>query len=158
VAVNAIVIEAPPDAVFDVLADGRLYAEWVVGAHSSAPVDPTWPEPGATLVHRSGIPPLTLQDTTSVLACERPGRMSLEARVRPLVVARVELTIQPHVDGSRVSMEERVVGGIARRAPDWVNHAAFRRRNTATLARLRAIVLHRRAAGRAAPAASTPDG
>jgi hypothetical protein len=152
-AVNTIVIEAPPDAVFDVLSDGRLYAEWVVGAHRSAPIDPTWPEPGATLVHRSGIPPVTLKDTTSVISASRPSRMRLEARVRPLVVATVDLTIHPHADGSMVSMEERVVGGLARYAPGWLNHAAFRRRNTASLARLRAIVLHRR--GTASPAASS---
>ena len=153
-AVNTIVIEAPPDAVFDVLSDGRLYAEWVVGAHASAPVDPSWPDPGSTLVHRSGIPPVTLRDTTSVISANRPGRMKLEARVRPLVVATVDLTIQPHADGSMVSMEERVVGGLARYAPDWVNHAAFRRRNTASLARLRAIVLHRR--GRGSPSGDEP--
>jgi Polyketide cyclase / dehydrase and lipid transport len=144
-AVNTIVIEAPPDAVFDVLSDGRLYAEWVVGAHRSVPVDPRWPEPGATLVHRSGIPPATLQDMTSVISAERPSRMRLEARVRPLVIATVDLAINPHADGSLVSMEERVVGGIARHAPGWLNHAVFRRRNTASLGRLRAIVLQRAA-------------
>lgn len=140
-ALNTIVIEASPDAVFDVLSDGRLYAEWVVGAHRSSPVDPRWPEPGATLVHRSGVPPLTLRDTTSVISAQRPTRMRLEARVRPLLVAMVDLTVQPHADGSLVSMEERIVGGLARRAPDWLNHAALRRRNAASLAKLRAIVL-----------------
>jgi hypothetical protein len=153
-AVTTIVIEAPPDAVFDVLSDGHLYAEWVVGAHHSCPVDPRWPEPGATLVHRSGIPPVTLQDTTSVISSERPGRMRLEARVRPLVIATVDLTIEPHVDGSIVSMEERVVGGLARHVPGWVNDAAFRRRNRASLSRLRAIVLGRTSS--ASPAASHP--
>jgi uncharacterized protein YndB with AHSA1/START domain len=142
-AVNSILIEAPPDAVFDVLSDGRLYADWVVGAHGSVPIDPRWPEAGSTLVHRSGIPPVTLQDTTSVVSSTRPSSMVLEARVRPIVVARVELTINPHADGSVVAMEERVVGGIARHAPEWLNHTAFRRRNTASLRRLRAIVLHR---------------
>ncbi|HET7429623.1 MAG TPA: SRPBCC family protein [Gaiellales bacterium] len=153
-AVTMIVIEAPPDAVFDVLSDGHLYAEWVVGAHHSCPIDPRWPEPGATLVHRSGIPPVTLQDTTSVISSDRPARMRLEARVRPLVIATVDLTIEPHVDGSIVSMEERVVGGLARHAPGWVNDAAFRRRNRASLSRLRAIVLGR--ASSASPAASRP--
>jgi hypothetical protein len=153
-AVTTIVIEAPPDAVFDVLSDGHLYAEWVVGAHHSCPVDPRWPEPGATLVHRSGIPPVTLQDTTSVISADRPGRMRLEARVRPLVIATVDLTIEPHVDGSIVGMEERVVGGLARYAPSWVNHAAFRRRNQASLSRLRATVLGRTSS--ASPTASRP--
>lgn len=154
-AVNTIVIEASPDAVFDVLSDGRLYAEWVVGAHRSSPVDPRWPEPGATLVHRSGVPPLTLRDTTSVISAQRPTRMRLEARVRPLLVAMVDLLVQPHHDGSLVSMEERVVGGLARHAPDWLNHAALRRRNTASLARLRAIVLSR--ADEASMAAAAGD-
>jgi uncharacterized protein YndB with AHSA1/START domain len=152
-AVNTIVIEAPPDAVYDVLADGHRYAEWVVGAHQSEPVDPRWPEPGTTLVHRSGVPPLTLKDTTSVVSTERPSRMRLEARVRPLLIATVDIAVQPHADGSMVSMEERVVGGLARHLPAAVHHAVFRRRNTASLARLRAIVLSRPGAGQAEPIA-----
>jgi hypothetical protein len=46
------------------------------------------------------------------------------------------------------------VGGLARYAPRWLNHAAFRRRNTASLARLRAIVLHRHSV--ASPSATRP--
>ena len=153
-AVNTIVIEAPPDAVFDVLSDGHLYAEWVVGAHHSCPVDPRWPEPGARLVHRSGIPPFTLQDTTSVISADRPERMRLEARVRPLLIATVDLTVEAHVDGSIVNMEERAVGGLARYAPTRVTDAAFRRRNAASLSRLRAIVLGRTSS--ASPTASRP--
>jgi uncharacterized protein YndB with AHSA1/START domain len=144
-AVNSIVIEAPPEAVYEVLGDGREYAAWVVGAHHSGPVDRRWPEPGSTLVHRSGVPPLTLQDTTSVVSADPPSRIRLEARVRPLLVATVDITVQPHADGSMVTMEERVVGGLARHVPAGLHHAVFRRRNTTSLARLRAIVLSRAA-------------
>jgi uncharacterized protein YndB with AHSA1/START domain len=153
-AVNTIVIEAAPEAVYEVLADGHQYAQWVVGAHHSVPVDPHWPDPGSTLVHRSGIPPLTLEDTTSVVSTERPSRMRLEARVRPMLIATVDITVQPHADGSMVSMEERIVGGLARHVPAGLHRAVFRRRNTASLARLRAIVLSRDAT----PAPPAADG
>ena len=38
-AVNDITIDAPPEKVFALLADGRQYAEWVVGAKRIRDVD-----------------------------------------------------------------------------------------------------------------------
>ena len=72
--------------------------------------------------------------------------------LRPLLIATVDLTVQPHADGSLVRIEERVVGGLARHAPAWLTRAALRRRNTASLARLRSTVLQR--ASVASPAAA----
>jgi hypothetical protein len=139
--VNSIVVEAPPEAVFEVLSHGERYAEWVLGPSRSWPIDARWPAPGSMLEHRSGIPPLALRDTTSVVSSDPPRRMLLEARVRPLLVATVELTIAPHAAGCLVRMEERLVGGIARGLPRWITEPLMRRRNDASLRRLRLLVL-----------------
>jgi uncharacterized protein YndB with AHSA1/START domain len=144
--VNEIVIEAAPADVFEVLADADLYAEWVVGAHDTIPVDPRWPEPGSVFVHKQGFPPLTIDDTTSVVSLDPPRRFVMEARVRPVVVALVDVTVDEHPSGSRVRMEERVVGGFMRFLPRSVVDRLLHRRNDRSLRRLRKIVLRRRAA------------
>lgn len=139
--ISSIVVEAPPEAVFEVLSHGERYAEWVLGPSQSWPIDGRWPAPGSMLEHRSGIPPLVLRDTTSVVSSDPPRRMRLEARVRPLLVATVELTIAPHTAGCLVRMDERLVGGIARALPGWLTEPLMRRRNDASLERLRLLAL-----------------
>ena len=42
-------IDATPEQVFSVLADGWLYPSWVVGASRIRAVDDSWPSPGAEL-------------------------------------------------------------------------------------------------------------
>jgi uncharacterized protein YndB with AHSA1/START domain len=145
--VNELVIEAPPDEVFAVLADPDLYAEWVVGAHDSRETDPRWPQPGAVFHHEQGIAPLTITDTTSVVSVDPPRRFVLEARVRPLVVALVDVTVEEHPSGSFVRMEERVVGGLLRSVPRGLVDRLLHRRNDRSLRRLRKLVLRRLAAG-----------
>src|SRR5207248_1475605 len=40
------VVNATPDRVFEVLADGWTYSDWVVGTAHIRDVDPDWPAPG----------------------------------------------------------------------------------------------------------------
>jgi uncharacterized protein YndB with AHSA1/START domain len=148
--VNEIVIEAPPGDVFDVLSDADLYAEWVVGAHQSQETDPRWPQPGSVFHHKQGFPPLTITDTTSVVSVDPPRRFVLEARVRPLAVALIDITLEEHPSGCLVRMEERIVGGMVRYLPRGLVERVLHRRNDESLSRLREIVLRRRTPGRAA--------
>jgi uncharacterized protein YndB with AHSA1/START domain len=141
--VSEIEIEARPSEVFDVLASPELYAEWVVGAHSSHPTDPRWPEPGSVFEHEQGIRPLTATDSTSVVSVDAPRRFLLEARVRPLVVALVDITLEERGSGCVVRMEERIVGGILRSLPRALADPVLKRRNDSSLRRLRELVLHR---------------
>jgi uncharacterized protein YndB with AHSA1/START domain len=135
-------IPYPPDAVFAILADGDLYAEWVVGARRSAEVDPRWPQPGSTLLHQQGVGPLHVTDTTTVLRAVPPTLLELEARVRPLVTARVEIAIVPVARGSLLRMDETVVGGALRPlAP--VLDVGLHRRNAHALNRLERLVAER---------------
>jgi uncharacterized protein YndB with AHSA1/START domain len=145
--VSEIVIEASPAEVFEVLTTAELYAEWVVGAHESQETDPRWPEPGAVFHHKQGFPPLTTTDTTSVVSVDPPRRFVLEARVRPLVIALVDITLEEHPSGCLVRMEERIVGGLMRYLPKSLVDRMLRRRNEESLRRLRKITLRRRTSG-----------
>jgi uncharacterized protein YndB with AHSA1/START domain len=133
VARNEILAPVPPDAVWEVLADPRLYVSWVVGASSLREVEGRWPEPGATL-HHSQME--VIRDTTTVLSAEPGRRIVLEARARPLVVARVDVRLEPDGESTRIVLEEHVVGGLARLAPDVVNEPLLRLRNAAGVRRL----------------------
>jgi hypothetical protein len=123
--------------VYGVLADPRRYAEWVVGAQHSGPLDQRWPQPGSRFRHVSGIPPLLIHDTTSVIASQPPRHLLLLVHVRPLMNATVEITVSPHARGSLVTMREEISGGIGRITPRRLADAVIRRRNRVALGRLR---------------------
>jgi uncharacterized protein YndB with AHSA1/START domain len=145
VARNEISVSVSPDAVWEVLADPRLYASWVVGASSVRKVDGEWPKPGAVLHHSQM---MLVHDTTSVLSSEPQRRIVLEARARPDVVARVEVTLEPDGDGTHVVVDERVIGGLAAVLPDAVNDPLVHARNAAAVRRLAALAEIGRQLGR----------
>ena len=134
-AVNHVHIDAGPDEVFGYLAQGRQYAEWVVGAKRIRAVDAGWPTPGTRIHHTVGAGPLTLDDHTEVLEAEPPRRLLLDARARPFGRARVELVLAPDGTGTEVEMREEVasVGFPLRRVFDPLIHI----RNAEALRRLR---------------------
>src|SRR5205823_1407725 len=57
-------VAASPEQVFAVLADGWLYASWVVGAARIRDVDDGWPSPGTKIHHSIGAWPVFLHDTS----------------------------------------------------------------------------------------------
>ena len=87
-------VEAPADAVWAVLADGWLYANWVVGASRVRAVDLTWPAAGSALAHSFGVWPAVVSDESRVLEAEPGRRLVIQAQGWPLGEARVELTIE----------------------------------------------------------------
>ena len=133
---NEIHADVPPAAVFEVLADARLYGNWVVGASTTRGVDGTWPEAGSVLHHTQA---LLLHDTTSVVACEPPRRLVLEARARPFVVARVEVRLTPEAGGTRIVLEEEAVSGLLSWLPAPVEDPLVRLRNREAVRRLKRL-------------------
>jgi hypothetical protein len=130
--------DVPPEHAFAVLCQPRHYGFWVTGSRAVHEHDPEWPAVGATFRHSQGKWPLVISDTATVLACEPPHRLELEARVRPLLVARVVLTIRPDARGCRVRMEEIPTGGLLAPVlalPPWP--AFLSGRNLESLRRLR---------------------
>lgn len=130
------VCPAPVERVFAVLSEPQRYGFWVVGAHDIEAADPHWPAPGASFRHEQGLPFVNLEDTSTVLACEPPTHLRLEVRVRPLLVAHVDLRLAPQDGGTRVRMEEEPVGGLL--AP------VLRRRRARALVRARNLESLRR--------------
>ncbi len=132
--------DVTPEEAFDVLSQPRRYAFWVTGANAVEDADAEWPEPGTEFRHKQGLWPLHIRDTTQVLGAERPRRLELEARVRPLLVARVTLTLSAEDGGTRVRMEEVPTGGLLRavlRRPPFPR--IIRARNVESLRRLKAV-------------------
>ena len=147
-AVNHVRIDAPPDAVFAVLADADAYAEWVVGAKEIRSSDPEWPNVGARFHHSIGAGDATIDDSSVVLACEPNRRLELEVRFRPAGVAHVDLELDPQGASTIVTMREVATRGPARKAWGAVLNAATYVRNAWALRRLRRLV-ERRAANAA---------
>ncbi|GLY40621.1 polyketide cyclase [Amycolatopsis sp. NBRC 101858] len=130
------VIEAPPEAVFEVLADGWLYAGWVVGSSHIRDVDPGWPDVGSRIHHSVGPWPVHVQDETVVTAVEPGLSLALEARAWPVGSAAVGLTLVPHRQGTLVRMTEHVVRGPGKVLPGALQALLLKPRNTESLARL----------------------
>jgi hypothetical protein len=142
---NSMVIEATPDQVWDVLADGWLYPLWVVGATRMRAVEDNWPEVGSRLHHSAGVWPLVINDDTEVLAASPRTMMKLRARGWPLGEAEVVITLTPVGAHTRVDIEEDAVSGPGAMLPKPLRDPMIKVRNVETLRRL-AFVAEGRAA------------
>src|SRR5262245_35232069 len=99
-------VDAAPDAVWRVLADGWLYPLWVVGASRIRQVDDDWPEPGSR-IHHSVVPwPVVINDDTEVTDCVAERVLGLRARAWPAGEADVVLRLEANGAGTRVILEE----------------------------------------------------
>ncbi|SRR5580765_8340574 len=130
-------VDAPAEAVWDTLADGWLYATWVVGASRVRDVDLSWPSKGSRIHHSSGIWPALISDTTEVLRVVVPTELVLRARGWPVGVADVIIVVTAlSASTSRVSIAEDAVRGPAALVPRPVRQLAFGPRNVEVLRRL----------------------
>ena len=130
-------VEATPDQVFAVLADGWLYPVWVVGASRMREVDDAWPAEGARLHHSFGVWPMVIDDETRLLEWQPSTRAVLEAEGWPLGTARVVLTVEPDgPTGCQVRLAEDASRGPGKLMPKPVRQALILKRNTETLRRL----------------------
>lgn len=134
--VNYRFIEAAPERVFDVLADGWLFAGWVVGASRIRDVGEGWPRRGTDIHHSFGLWPAVLDDRTTALEWDPPRRLVLKARGRPLGATQVTIEARPRPGGCVVRMTEDALGGLARFLPRSLLDAALHVRNAETLRRL----------------------
>ncbi len=129
-------IKTTPGKVWEVLSDGWLYPLWVVGASRMREVEDHWPEEGAQLHHSVGSWPLLIDDTTEVLESRPPTFLKLRARAWPTGEAGVTLHLEPHAEGTLVTIEEDAVSGPGRLVPRPVRSAGLVWRNTEALQRL----------------------
>jgi uncharacterized protein YndB with AHSA1/START domain len=147
VAIVQRVIQAPPDRVFAVLADGWTYSDWVVGTTHIRDVDPGWPKAGAELHHKAGPWPVSLKEKSTVLAVEQDRALTLRAGLWPLGEAIVKLTLTPVGAGAtRVTFEEDFNAGPLRWVHTKINDLVLHRRNVESLRRLSDIATREKAA------------
>ncbi|XTZ17923.1 SRPBCC family protein [Micromonospora echinospora] len=131
------VIGAPPQQVFDVLADGWTYSDWVVGTTHMRDVDDHWPAVGSRLHHRAGPWPVSLTDTSTVLVCEPPHRLVIRAGLWPAGEATVVFTLDPvGADATHVRLGEDFTAGPLRWIRNKLNDLVLKQRNKETLNRL----------------------
>jgi uncharacterized protein YndB with AHSA1/START domain len=145
VANNRIVIDASTQTVFRTLVEPANYAYWVVGSKTVRAVDENWPEPGSSFHHRVGIGPLSVEDSSTVLAIERPTSLDLEVRFRPVGVATVQLRLEPIGDdrATLVTIAEAWSGGWALRLGNLLVDEVVGVRNAWSLRRLRRLANQR---------------
>ena len=130
-------VQAPPDRVFAVLADGWTYSDWVVGTVHIRDVDPNWPEVGSRLHHKAGPWPLSLHDKSEVLAMEPGRRLRLNAGLWPLGEAVVDIHLEPADEGAtKVIMHEDFERGPLLAVRNKLNDLVLHRRNIESLRRL----------------------
>ena len=137
---NARRIDASPERVFQVLADGWLYPSWVVGASRIRGVDDSWPAPGAQLQHSVGVWPALLNDKTVMLEWDPPRRAVLRAHGWPIGEAQVTIEVKPAGSKSVVRIFEDAVEGPGRLVPSIIRQSGLHLRNRETLRRLAYLV------------------
>ena len=137
-------IPTTPDRIFRLLADGWMYANWVVGASRVRLVEAGWPAKGSKIHHSSGLWPLLVNDTTEVIAVEPNRLLELDARIWPVGAAWVQVRLEP--DGAtrtKACMAETFHSGPGRLIPEPAIAAVMTARNRECLRRLGMIAVNR---------------
>lgn len=138
--VNERVIDASPQAVWDVLADGWMYPLWVVGATRMRAVEDGWPATGAKIHHSVGVWPAVLDDDTEVLESEPLRRLVLRAKGWPFGSATVAIDLEDRGGQTRVQITEDAAAGPGRLVPYPVRAPMIKFRNVEALDRLKFVV------------------
>ena len=133
-------VSATPEQVWSVLADGWLYALWVVGAARMRDVDEDWPAVGSRLHHSVGTWPLLIDDTTEVLEVEENRRLLLLARGWPAGQAHVEIILEPRGTDTVMTIVEQATAGPGALIPKVVQDPQLHLRNIEALRRLALLV------------------
>ena len=135
-ATNKRFMPVPAHAVWDVLADPGDYGYWVVGSKLIRDADPDWPTPGTKFHHTVGLGPFKVSDHTEALEAERPHRLVMRAKGRPVGTAKVTMTMTPRDGGTVVQMTENPDGLYTPLALNPLLHVFTVLRNAESLMRL----------------------
>lgn len=138
---NERTIDATPEQVWEVLADGWLYPLWVVGASRMRDVDAGWPAVGTKLHHSVGAWPGLIDDDTEVLEVEPGRKLVLQAKAWPGGEATVAIELSATTEGrTRVTMWEDATKGPGTLVPGLVRAPMIKWRNVEALRRLALLV------------------
>lgn len=145
-AVRHCLVDATPEQVWDVLADGYGYVEWVVGTSASRPLDEDWPAVGTQIEYTITLARWSVSGRTTVRLCEPPHRLELEADSGRLGTARIALDVRPWGDETLVLLDEHPLRGPGGMLHNALVDALAQLRHRGMLARLARCVERRRAA------------
>jgi uncharacterized protein YndB with AHSA1/START domain len=136
-------LPAPPEEVFDVLADPETYPEWLVGAQRIRSVDSDFPAPGSKFEHSVGASDeASVDDRTEALGADPPHRLDLFVHAGPFH-GIVDFEVEPCDGGtSRVRFREAATGALAVLTP--LLRPIVYARNGRSLKRLAEFVSERR--------------
>ncbi|WP_231639367.1 SRPBCC family protein [Mycobacterium sp. Marseille-P9652] len=133
-------VRASRKEIWDALADGWTYTQWVVGNSRTRAVDHNWPEPGSAIKHSVGVWPLVISDQTVVESCTPEEELVLRAGIGPLGAMLITLRLEDLPDGGcRIYMVETPAEGPVNLIPDRLVLAAVYPRNRECLLRLTAL-------------------
>jgi uncharacterized protein YndB with AHSA1/START domain len=139
-------IECPPHQVWQALANGRNYAEWVVGTQEIPQVDTAWPAVDAELRFRVGIGPVHFEDSCVVRICEPERRLELEAGAEPLGTARIAFKLLPWSADTLVILDEHPLQGPGARLQGPMSEFILHLRNRRMLGNLARVAVEGREA------------
>lgn len=143
-AVLNMLIERSPQQVWEVLGDGRAYAEWVAGTRDILAADAHWPEPGAQIRYTAGVGRLTFDDVTTVRLMDPGRRLELEAHAGRLGTARISLQLLGWGEGrTLVIFDEHPLTGPGARWHSAPLEAALRLRGRRMMHSLARVVSER---------------
>jgi len=131
-------VAAPPETVWDVLADPGAYGDWVVGTKVTR-ADANWPEVGSSLEFRVEIGPVGGGDRTHVVKAEPPRLLVLRAGLQQLGAAAIRLELVAAGGGTHVVMEEDAVEGLVASLRTRVSDAVLKQRGDVALGRLKRL-------------------
>ncbi|MEM6109427.1 SRPBCC family protein [Mycobacterium sp. 050272] len=132
-------VRASRQQVWDAMANGWTYTQWVVGNSRTRAVDSDWPQPGSAIRHSVGVWPLVINDKTVVESCTPGEELILRAHLGVLGAARITLRLNDIGDGCRIDMIEVPATGPMKIIPDRLALAAVYPRNRECLLRLAAL-------------------
>lgn len=133
-------IQAPPEDVFDLLADPWSYVDWVAGTHAIREVDPRWPRRGARFHHTLAFGPLHVSDYSVAETARRPRLLRFRGKARPVGTAHVTFDLRPRRGGTRVTLTEDPADPLTGLLFFPWAHLLVRRRMVISLRRLKRLV------------------
>ncbi|MFI9809110.1 SRPBCC family protein [Streptomyces sp. NPDC052301] len=135
-AVRHRLIKADPATVWDVLADGNRYAEWVVGTGVSRPKRGRWPEEDASIAYEIRFGPFRVGNETVVRECRQGAGLELEILAGFLGTARFSIELRAWGRDCLVIVDEHPLQGAGAALHNLGVEALIQVRHRSMLARL----------------------
>ncbi|MFD9433436.1 SRPBCC family protein [Streptomyces sp. NPDC060002] len=155
-AVRHRLVKASPQTVWDVLADGDRYAEWVVGTSSTQEMTGEWPHVDAKIAYAVRVGPVSLSNETVVRRCEEPDVLELEARAGVLGTARIAFELRPWGRHCLVILDEHPLQGVGGLLHNAAVEVVTQIRHRALLGRLAKVCESEARGGRSDDRRKTP--